>query len=289
MKILITGAGGQLGRSLADTQPDGLSVAALGSTELDLASDASIRAAMNAHAPDIVINAGAYTAVDKAEAESERAERINGTAVAALADCVRGTPCRLLQVSTDFVFSGPRSTPWLPSDEPAPISIYGATKRHGETAALSLGPQARVLRTSWVYSEHGQNFVKTMLRLGKDRDELTVVDDQTGSPTYARNLAQVIWRMVADWPDQPILHYADAGSVTWRGFAQEIFAQAVALGLLERAPTVLPTTTEAYGAPAPRPPYTVLDTESTAAELGYAPPPWAAALREMLGRLDGLE
>jgi dTDP-4-dehydrorhamnose reductase len=285
VKILITGATGQLGSSLVDTQPAALAVVAVNSTELDLTSDASITAALDTHAPDIIINAGAYTAVDKAESEPELAQRINGDAVNILADYCAQSDSKLIQVSTDFVFSGPRATPWLTTDVAAPTNVYGRTKQAGEQAAMRLHTQSCVLRTSWVYSEHGNNFVKTMLRLAEGRDELTVVDDQTGSPTYARNLAEVIWRIIDNWPAQRLLHYADAGSVTWRGFATEIFAAAATAGLLNTAPKVLPTTTAAYGAPAPRPPYTVLDTSMLGQALGVTPPPWRTALAEMLNRL----
>lgn len=286
MKALITGAGGQLGRSLKDTRPEQVELIACDSSRLDLTDDAGVAQRLSQTQPDVVVNAGAYTAVDKAEAEPELAAQINGTGVELLAKHCASAGCRLVQVSTDFVFSGPRNAPWQPDDKPLPISVYGRSKRAGEVAALALGDRARVLRTSWVYSEHGHNFVKTMLNLGKTRDELTVVADQTGSPTYARNLAKAVWRVIERWPQPRILHYSDRGAITWQGFAEGIFAEAVAAGLLAQAPRVLPTTTEAYGAPAPRPPYTVLDTTQTCAALGLAAPPWREGLREMLERLS---
>ncbi|MEE4185930.1 MAG: dTDP-4-dehydrorhamnose reductase [Gammaproteobacteria bacterium] len=285
MKILITGANGQLGRSLQDTRPAGIELIACDSTQLDLSNPAAVRTALGQLRPQLIVNAGAYTAVDTAESEPEQAALINGTAVTCLADYCREHDARLIQISTDFVFSGTRTTPWEPDAMPAPISVYGRTKRAGEVAAQALGAAARVVRTSWVYSEHGHNFVKTMLQLAADRDELTVVDDQTGSPTYARHLADAIWQVHRVWPAQPIVHYSDSGAITWRDFAVAIFAEGVAAGLLSRAPRVVPTTTSAYGAPAPRPPYTVLDTATSCAALGIVAPPWRDALREMLGRL----
>jgi dTDP-4-dehydrorhamnose reductase len=285
MKILITGANGQLGRSLLDTRPAEIELVACDSAQLDLGDPAAVQTVLAELRPALIINAGAYTAVDQAETEPERAAQINGAAVAELADYCRKHGARLIQVSTDFVFSGPRTEPWEPHAGPAPISAYGRSKLAGEHAAQALGPDARVIRTSWVYSEHGHNFVKTMLRLGHDRDALTVVDDQTGSPTYARNLAGAIWQLQRRWPAQPILHYSDSGAITWRDFAVAIFDEAVAAGILARAPRVLRTTTAAYGAAAPRPPYTVLDTRLSCAALGVVAAPWRAALRAMLGRL----
>jgi len=285
MKILVTGANGQLGRCLQDTRPTGVELIPCNSAQLDLKDSTTLRAALDELRPQLIINAGAYTAVDKAESEPELASRINGAAVARLVDYCRDSSARLIQVSTDFVFSGPRSTPWEPDADPAPISAYGRSKLEGEEAALELGSRARVIRTSWVYSEYGHNFVKTMLRVGSDRDELTVVADQTGSPTYARNLAAAIWQLHSRWPAQPILHYCDEGAITWCDFALAIFAEAVATGILLRPPRVLPTTTAAYGAPAPRPPYTVLETATSCAALGVVAPPWRDALREMLGRV----
>lgn len=287
MRILITGADGQLGQSLQDTAPQGLELIATDVHNLDLCDGATLGAALRSHAPDVIINAAAYTAVDKAESEPELARAINSDAVSALASYCANTDCKLIHVSTDFVFAGDAAKPYLPDDQTHPASVYGKTKLAGEQAALNSHSDARVVRTSWVYSEHGNNFVKTMLRLAADRDRLTVVSDQTGSPTYARNLAAALWRLLQTWPENRMLHYSDAGETSWQGFAQAIFAEAAELGLISQIPEVAPISTSDYGAPAPRPAYSVLDTTLTRETLGITPPEWRTALREMLGRLSG--
>ncbi len=285
MRILITGAAGQLGCSLQDTAPAGADIVATDVHNLDLTQTAALAAALDEHAPDVIINAAAYTAVDKAESEPELARVINADAVATLADWCRASGARLVHISTDFVFAGDNPQPRRPDDATGPLSVYGRTKLAGEQAALQGCRQTRIIRTSWVYSEHGHNFVKTMLRLGAERDALTVVDDQVGSPTYARNLARAVWQLVETWPDERLLHFSDAGEISWRGFAQAIFADAVELGLLAKAPTVAPISTKEYGAPAPRPAYSVMDTTLTTTVLGIETVPWRTALRDMLARL----
>ncbi len=286
MRILITGARGQLGSSLCETAPAGADIIATDVHNLDLLQTGALAAELDKHSPALIINAAAYTAVDKAESEPDLARAINATAVAAIAAWCTANDARLVHISTDFVFAGDNPEPRKPDDVTGPLSVYGKTKLAGEQAALQGCRQTRLIRTSWVYSEHGHNFVKTMLRLGAERDALTVVDDQVGSPTYARNLALAVWRLVEVWPDERVLHFSDAGEISWRGFAQAIFAEAVELGMLAKAPTVAPTSTKEYGAPAPRPAYSVMDTSLTAATLGIDMIPWRTALREMLRRLD---
>ena len=285
MKILVTGAGGQLGQSLQDTAPAAVSLITTSRHELDISDAAAVRAAIAEHQPGIVINTAAYTAVDRAESDAATAQLINGDAVAELARACSDSGCRLIHVSTDFVFAGTGTEPLRPGDPTKPTSVYGKSKLAGEQAALAVGKSARVLRTSWVYSEHGHNFVKTMLRLGAEREELTVVSDQTGSPTYARNLALAIWRLADTWPDEAVLHYADGGSCSWYEFAGEIFRTAQASGLLDRAPQLSPISTADYGAPAPRPAFSVLDSQLACALLNLTPPPWQSALGQMMSRL----
>lgn len=285
MRILITGANGQLGNSLRDTAPEGAQLLLTDVGELDLSDRDAMLAGLAGYRPDTIINAAAYTAVDRAESEPQIAQRINATAVADIAEYCAANDCRLVQISTDFVFAGDQRTPLLPDDPTGPISVYGRSKLEGEEAARDIGELCRVLRTSWVYSEHGSNFVKTILRLGAERDELTVVDDQTGSPTYARNVASAVWRLISVWPREQTLHYADSGACTWRDFAEAIFTEAIAAGLARRSPRVTGISTSEYGAPAPRPAYSVLDTSRTAALLDLTPPPWRDGLRQMLSRL----
>jgi len=285
MKILVTGSDGQLGQSLKDTAPAGVRLIETDRHNLDIVEPAALLAGLDQHRPDIVINAAAYTAVDRAEVESGIAQRVNADAVADIAHWCANHDCRLVQISTDFVFPGTVNTPLRPEDPTGPACSYGKSKLAGEKAAFEAGDLTRVLRTSWMYSEHGDNFVKTMLRVGRERDELTIVNDQTGSPTYARNLAATIWRLADRWPADPVLHYADSGACTWYEFAREIFSAAEAAGLLATAPRIVPVSTADWGAPAPRPPYSVLDTSQTVTALGITPPAWQSALGQMLSRL----
>jgi dTDP-4-dehydrorhamnose reductase len=285
MRILITGADGQLGRSLQDTVPSGMDIIATDVHNLDLCDAQAVQTGLDRFQPEAIINAAAYTAVDKAEAEAELAQRINEAAVKRLADWCAASGGKLIHISTDFVFSGEQKCPWQPNDEPAPQSVYGKTKLAGEQAVIGSQCDARILRTSWLYSEHGHNFVKTMLRLGAKHDRLSVVDDQVGSPTYAHNLATTVWKLLQLWPASTVLHYADAGETSWHGFAAAIFAEAAAAGLVERPPELAAVSTSDYGAPAPRPAYSVLDTGLTRTELGITPPPWRTALQQMLQKL----
>lgn len=282
MRILITGADGQLGRSLQDTAPQGIELVPTDLHNLNLCDRATLRTGLHNHRPDAIINAAAYTAVDKAESEPEAARAVNAGAVGALADYCVESGTRLIHVSTDFVFAGDTNEPYRPEHAPRPASVYGQTKLSGEQLLADTECDARIVRTSWVYSEHGNNFVKTMLHLGGKRDRLTVVNDQIGSPTYARNLATTLWRLLEVWPDARILHYADTGETSWHDFASAIFVEALAAKLLARAPELAPISTVDYGAPAPRPAYSVLDTALTRELLGIDPPPWREALKDML-------
>ena len=191
--VIITGAGGQLGRELQLTAGPGVEFIALGRGELDIADGVSVADCLASHKPQLVVNAGAYTQVDTAESEPELAARGNAEGPATLATACRKQGCRLLHVSTDFVFDGNSSTPYMPDAPTGPLGEYGRSKLAGERAVMEALPDALVLRTGWVYSRFGGNFVKTMLRLMADREELSVVSDQVGTPTWARGLAQVLW------------------------------------------------------------------------------------------------
>lgn len=307
MKVLLTGREGQLGTALQTSLPEGITLIATGRSELDLADPAACRRAVGDHRPDWVLNAGAYTAVDRAESEADRAMAINGGAPQAFAEALAETGGRLLQVSTDFVFNGAQGSPYRPDHPLQPLGVYGATKAAGETAALAL-PGARVLRTSWVYGPVGKNFCLTMLRLHAAKaaagDPLGVVADQVGCPTATHTLAAACWRAIgadsagaaaniaagndpAATEGPRILHWSDAGAASWYDFAVAIGELGVEAGLLERAAVVRPLTTADYPTPAQRPSYSLLDCSSSRLALALDPVHWGAALAEVLEGLRG--
>jgi dTDP-4-dehydrorhamnose reductase len=281
VKVLIAGAGGQLGRALVQRAPPEVNVAALGSAALDITDEKSIAQAFDSHAPAIVINAAAFTAVDRAEAEPELAFAINQNGVALLADAARNAGARMVHVSTDFVFDGNDAVARKPGDIPAPASIYGASKLAGEGAA---GPDALIVRTAWVYAAQGQNFVNTMLRLMRERDEVRVVTDQIGTPTWASSLAEAIWTLTLQ-DNRGVFHYTDSGVASWYDFAVAIQEEALSAGLLERAVPIIPITTADFPTPAQRPAFSVLDKADTWSALGRAAPHWRVQLRLMLEEL----
>jgi dTDP-4-dehydrorhamnose reductase len=286
MKVLLTGSAGQLGQALIASRPPGVELIACGRAELDLADAEACRVAVRQHRPDWVLNAGAYTAVDKAESEPELAAAVNAGAPAAFAEALAETGSRLLQVSTDFVFNGAQGSPYRPEQAVDPLGVYGASKAAGEAAALQLSG-ARVLRTSWVYGPVGKNFCLTMLRLHALKagagEPLGVVADQVGCPTSTATLAAACWRALeAGAEAPPILHCSDAGAASWYDFAVAIGELGVQAGLLERAATVKPLTTADYPTPATRPSYSLLDCSTSRAALGLEPLHWRGALAEVL-------
>jgi len=302
IRVLLTGPGGQLGQALAASLPASVQLLALGRDQLDLADAAACRAAVLTHRPDWVLNAGAYTAVDRAESEPERAWAVNAAAPGALAGALGELGHgRLLQLSTDFVFNGEQGAPYRPEQPPTPLGVYGASKAAGEQAALAaLGGGAHVLRTSWVYGPVGRNFCLTMLRLHQQRaaagEPLAVVADQVGCPTAttgAHGLAAACWRLIAKVEGAAaaadtlpsILHWSDAGAASWFDFALAIGELGQAAGLLPQAAEVVPITTAQYPTPAQRPGYSLLDCTATRSALGLQPLPWRTALVQVLAEL----
>jgi len=278
VKALVTGANGQVGKALLARVPSGITAKGLTRDELDLTDEDAIAEVVFEHRPDFIINAGAYTAVDRAEDEADLAQAINGDAVGAMAMALLETGGRLVHISTDFVFDGEQSSPYLPDDQRNPLSAYGETKAAGEGVA---GDDAIICRTSWVYAAGGTNFVRTMLRLMGERDELSVVADQIGAPTWANGLAGTLWALALE--GQPgIFHHSDAGAASWYDFAVAIYEEGRTLGLLKRDVSILPISTEDYPTAAHRPPYSLLDNSETRALLGDQPPHWRVNLRKML-------
>lgn len=284
--VMITGAAGQLGYELQRTSPAGTDVLAVDIAQLDLTDPTAVEAFVATHTPSVIINGAAYTAVDRAEEQPEIATAVNVTAAHTLALAAARHGARVIQISTDFVFGGASAQPWRPDDATNPASVYGVTKRDGEQAVLSVpGSRALVIRTAWLYSAHGGNFVKTMLRLMAERDEVRVIADQVGTPTWAHSLADTIWAAVAHPDVAGILHWTDAGVASWYDFAVAIQEEAVTRGLLSRAVPVLAIPTTEYPTPARRPSYSVLDKTETTRALHVTPTHWRTNLRRMLDEL----
>jgi len=282
---LVIGAGGQLGRALQATMPAKADVVAPARAVCDLTNAGHINHWLDEVRPDVVFNAAAYTAVDAAENDEAKARLINATSVGRLAQAARNYGARLVHVSTDFVFDGETSRPYTPDEEPNPLNAYGRTKREGEVAVLQLGADALIVRTAWVYFERGKNFVNTMLRLMRERDEIRVVSDQIGAPTYARNLARALW-LLAEKPAFGLYHFTDNGEASWYDFAVAIREEATAAGIIRNAAAVVPIATGGYPTPARRPRFSVLDNSKTRTTLGDAGQHWRQALHEMLARMS---
>ena len=288
MKILLTGAGGQLGQALLDAKPEAFELISTTRQELNLADAEACRSAVRQHQPDWVLNAGAYTAVDKAESEPELAHAVNSGAPEAFAEELNRQGGRLLQLSTDFVFNGTQGTPYQPEQTRDPLGVYGASKAAGEAAIQSVfGAEGRglIMRTSWVIGPVGKNFALTMLRLHRERDQLGVVADQVGCPTSTLNLAQACWRtlQIAGERDMPaVMHWCDNGAASWYDVAVAIGQIGAELGLIDTPAKVQPITTSDYPTPAERPSYSLLDCTSTRAALELDGEHWQQALRAVL-------
>ena len=283
MKTLVLGSSGQLGQALAETVPDAAGFVGADLPELDITDAVAVLEICSNKRPDVIINAAAYTAVDKAETELDLASAANVTGpqnIAAAANC---TGARLIHISTDFVFDGSATSPYRPDAEVRPLSVYGRTKRDGEVAVLdAMHDSAAIVRTAWLYSKTGGNFVKTMLRLMGERDELSVVADQRGTPTWANSLAEAVWGLAAVPTISGVFHWTDGGECSWHEFALAIQEEALSLEILDRKILVHPITTEEYPTPAARPRYSVMDCAATCAALHIQPTPWRVNLRRML-------
>ncbi len=282
MTLLVFGQSGQLAQELQNQRP----VISLGRDLAELSDPQACAATIAQHAPSAVINAAAYTGVDAAEADEARATRINGDAPAAMARACAQLRIPFVHLSTDYVFSGTGDRPWTPNDPTLPQNAYGRSKRAGEQGVTNAGGSYAVIRTSWVFSSHGSNFVKTMLRLAQTRDDLGIVSDQIGGPTPARDLAAACMRIADQLKDQPsqsgIYHFSGAPDTSWLEFAKEIFDQA---GLKT---SVRPVKTKDYATPAQRPLNSRLDCSATESVFGITRPDWRASLRTVLIELGAV-
>jgi dTDP-4-dehydrorhamnose reductase len=285
VKALVTGARGQVGTALAAAAPPGWTVTALDRDDLDIGDPARVAAAVAAVGPDLVFNAAAYTAVDRAEAEPDAAFRVNRDGAAHLAAATVRAGARMVHISTDFVFDGDSGRTYRPADETGPRGVYGASKLAGEFAVLAAAPDALIVRTAWVYAASGHNFLRAMLRLMAERGEVRVVADQIGTPTAAVSLADGLWAL-AGAGVSGVWHYTDAGVASWYDFAVAIGEEASAAGMLACAPRVFPIGTADYPTAARRPAFSVLDKSRTWETLGQPAPHWRDSLRRVLGGMS---
>lgn len=299
-RILLTGSTGQLGQELQRTLAPLGEVIGVGRETMDLSQATSVRQRLVEVQPDLIINAAAYTAVDKAESEPELANAINAIAPTIMAEEAQRLGATLIHVSTDYVFDGRKNTPYMEDDTPNPLGVYGQTKLEGEEGIRHQCARHLILRTAWVYGTFGQvNFVKTMLRLFAEREEVRVVADQLGSPTWAADLAQAIHALACrcsettqltqtsqelEQPSLPMgtYHYTNSGVASWYDFAVAIFEEAKPLGFPLKVQRIVPITTAEYPTPATRPAYSVLSGKKISAVLGSHPPHWRQGLRQML-------
>lgn len=285
MRVLITGSNGQLGQALQATLPGHIHGRFLDHATLDITDPTAVRHIVREIAPDWIINAAAYTAVDRAESESEIAFAVNATAPRLLAEAAHVQGARLIQVSTDFIFDGTHHRPYRLDQAPHPINIYGQSKQEGEMHVLEiLGEQALILRTAWVYAAQGHNFMHTILRLLAERDEVCVVDDQIGTPTHAEGLARAVWGLI-ERDVRGIHHWTDAGVASWYDFACAIRNEAETLNLSMQPATIRPIPSEQFPQAAYRPPFGVLDKTATWALLGQPAAHWRKGLHKVMGQI----
>ncbi|NCQ69470.1 MAG: dTDP-4-dehydrorhamnose reductase [Microcystis aeruginosa W13-15] len=289
-KVLLIGAKGQVGQELQLTLPQLGEVISIGREELDLTNSEKIGQLIREIHPDYLVNAAAYTAVDKAESEPELAYYINAKAPKIMAESAEKIQAKFLHISTDYVFDGRKNTPYLETDLTNPLGVYGQSKLRGEEEIKTVNSQAIILRTAWVYGSYGKsNFVKTMLRLGKEREELKVVVDQVGSPTWAKDIAAAITQLLIN-ADNPagIYNFTNSGIASWFDLTKAIFEEAKISGIPLKIQRVIPITTAEYPTPAARPAYSVLSGQKISQQLGYIPPYWRDSLKAMLNQLFNL-
>ena len=298
-KILVTGASGQLGRAFArllPSVPDVVFTDVQGEHACNLAIEADVKQLLDKVQPDLIINPAAYTAVDRAESEPSIAHAVNAVAPGIMARWAQGHDAVMIHYSTDYVFDGSGTRPWREVDPTGPLSVYGKTKLAGEKAVADSGARGAIFRTSWVYSDEGANFIKTMLRLGGEREELRVVADQIGVPTSAHFLARMTWQALLSGrisnrdpstatTNCPIYHLVPRGELSWHGFAEEIFARAKGSGMPMKVKNVIPIATSEYPTPAQRPLNSRLDCSRFETDFKLTLEPWQAEFQEVMSRI----
>jgi dTDP-4-dehydrorhamnose reductase len=296
MKVLLTGKNGQLATELAGLTPNHVKLICLSSSELDISDQISVDTTLSYHNPDLVINAAAYTAVDKAESDQQTAFNVNALGSEYLAKACKKINAKMIHISTDFVFDGAKTTPYQAIDQTNPINVYGASKLAGETKVNDiLGEQATIIRTAWVYSKHGHNFVKTMLRFMAEKEQLGIVYDQVGTPTWAKGLAEMIWALVSSseanshlvsQKEATVLHWTDAGVCSWYDFAIAIQELALEKKMLKKAIPIRPIPASDYPTPAKRPSFSVIDKSIAEKVSGLQTLHWRKQLSSMMDDLN---
>ena len=293
-KVALLGANGQLGQTLLQAWVTGettrnLALQCLDLPEFDLTNTGQVQQILDQEKFDFIINAAAYTQVDQAEKDSDAAFAINQTGVETLARWVVENNAHLVHISTDYVFDGNASRPYLPQDIPSPVNVYGRSKLAGEEAIKAIAPECvTIVRTSWLYSPHGSNFVKSMLRHMASREQLSVVADQLGTPTSTASLAELIISIVSGDTKSGVYHWTDAGAASWYDFAIAIQEEALAAGLLDRKASIIPVRSEDYPTAAKRPSYSVLDKTDTYKSFNLKPVHWREKLRAVLKEIGSL-
>ena len=286
MKALIIGGKGQLGTTLTQMVPDAVVARSLDLPEIDITDSTAVETVVADEKPDVIINASAYTNVDRAEEDVDRAFAVNATGPKNIALAAKRAGCRMIHVSTDYVFDGTACTPYAPEAPCSPLGVYGKSKRQGEINVLDVIDDPVIIRTSWLYSQYGNNFVLTMLRLMNERDELKVVADQVGGPTWAATLAAAIWAVIGKDDLKGIYHWSDAGVASWYDFAVAIQEEALSLGILKNAIPIHPIRTDQFPTLTERPSYSVLNSTGSWRYFNIVPLHWRAALRQMLASIQ---
>lgn len=283
MRVMITGSAGQLGRELLARVLDGVDVHEFDHARLDVVDRDAVETAVRSLRPEVIINAAAYTNVDGAETETDRAFAVNASGAEHVAAAGTAVGARIIHVSTDYVFDGSASTPYRTEHAPIPVSAYGKSKLEGERrAAAASGGRAVILRTSWLYSRHGRNFVTVMLELMRAQHSIRVVYDQVGTPTWAGSLARTVWKFAAQGLASGVYHCTDSGVASWYDFSVAILEEAIRGGLVADPVPIVPVLSSEFPRPARRPPYSVLDKTRARELLGDDPPHWRQSLRAML-------
>ena len=286
MKVLITGKGGQLAWELAQLAPEAYEVISVGVAELDITNEKLVSDFISEKKPDLVINAAAYTAVDEAEKDIDRAYAVNELGVKYVAQACKKIGARILHISTDFIFDGTSTSPYQIDAKPKPLNVYGASKLAGDIELNKILPEASVIvRTAWVYSIHGNNFVKSMLRLMQEKAQLGIIYDQVGTPTWAKGLAQWLWIIASKPQVTGTYHWTDAGVASWYDFAVAIQELGLEKGLLNNAIPILPIPTSAYQTPAKRPAFSVIDKSSAEEVSGLNTKHWRKQLSAMMDEI----